>query len=311
METRRRFVQHFTTLGSNPKSDATHSHFLDILEQSLEIVKSKRAPPRIVQRQDASSDQAHTLNSFSCLHVEDVDEAFVQQSLAASAEKKGIKNVEILGEDIGSDQKEDRRFEVLCFLADIWDVGNFVGDTWYGYAQGAIDIKAAAMITNAAVSLVKQAEQEILESTKISAKDSYLRLVEVFHDTPPNEPDWPMMLGPDQLVDDIGQIAQLGTLQSLYIYVKTMRQHYPDMEEGKSRTSFIPANSIISDPCEIPANVCHAGLVCLIPILGMRLLHRQITPELEQRAEYETMADDHDALMTWLMDLSIHQTALR
>lgn len=148
--------------------------------------------------------------------MEEVDEVFLQESMAASAVKKAVENVEILEEYTGPNTKwHERHQKVICFLCDVLDLRDLVRDTWFRYAKCSIDIRAAAIITNAAVSLVPRAEEDIEEIMRMTAKDSYLQLMACLHENPTAEQDWPVAMRPDTCVEAVGQLAQLSTFQSL------------------------------------------------------------------------------------------------
>ncbi|KAL9011045.1 MAG: hypothetical protein Q9173_004081 [Seirophora scorigena] len=159
----------------NVYADKQHAHFIEILEQSLRILEP------CVEADDAASlhpkqaaslpDTASLTNRFSLLNVEespDVDPAEVSTVAAAvnvatkSKASKGEPEIavyELEGED---EFDEELAFVIFCFFEDLHRTQDFVKELWRKYKARKCDLHTAAITTNAAFDLVRQAEEDLI-----------------------------------------------------------------------------------------------------------------------------------------------------
>ena len=101
-------------------------------------------------------------NSFEALKVEETEEDD-GSPVAAAAESKSSKNqtqseYELEGGPL------DHIFTIFTFFKDMNDIRDYIEDVWRDYRNGRLDLMSAAVTTDTAITLLKQASDEFLEA---------------------------------------------------------------------------------------------------------------------------------------------------
>lgn len=160
----------------NEYADKQHIHFIEILKQSLTILEpcvEVQGSAKKHQKQDEPSLEGNgsVTNRFTALKVEenrDVDpsEVFeaatavnVVQTIKASKSDPVIAVYELEDED---QFDEELAFVIFCFFEDLHRTQEFVGELWCKYKARKCDLHTAAVTTNAAFDLVRQAEEDLI-----------------------------------------------------------------------------------------------------------------------------------------------------
>ena len=192
---RQRCSQWFQRAGvQNQHADKQHLHFIGVLEQSLEILEPCMESDGVVldhQKQDETSLErtASTGNRFAALQVEespDVDPFELTEVVAAITvpdETKTLEEkVEVAVYELEEEDKfdEDLAFIIFCsclaiysmtelmyagFFEDLHRTQAFISELWGKYKARKCDLHTAAVATNAAFDLIRQAEEDILART--------------------------------------------------------------------------------------------------------------------------------------------------
>ncbi|KAI4174861.1 MAG: hypothetical protein LQ348_006288 [Seirophora lacunosa] len=159
----------------NVYADKQHVHFIEILEQSLKILEP------CLEADDAASshpkqaaslpDTASLANRFCMLNVEespDVDPAEVSAIAAAvnmatkSKASKGESEIAVYELEDEDEFDEELAFVIFCFFEDLHRTQDFVKELWQKYKARKCDLHTAAITTNAAFDLVRQAEEDLI-----------------------------------------------------------------------------------------------------------------------------------------------------
>jgi hypothetical protein len=201
IQARKRCTTWFERTGiDNGQSTDGHRHFIEILEQTLKILKPDYSPkdepscsmgPKIAAtpRKASSSRQVHDLsglsNRFSSLQVDDTEDAaettVAIEAISATADPKSQKakpgatpTIDMF--ELDYDDSFDPMFDVFCFFEDLHRVQDFLNETWAKFKEGELDLMTAAIITNGAFDLVRREEHELTISIFGDDKLSYQRL---------------------------------------------------------------------------------------------------------------------------------------
>ncbi|KAL9042108.1 MAG: hypothetical protein Q9214_003882, partial [Letrouitia sp. 1 TL-2023] len=160
----------------NQYADKQHIHFIEVLEQSLRILepcveaedtahKPQMQDKPLLERIDSNT------NRFSLLKAEEnpeVDVSDISEVAAAINEtaktklSKGEPAVavyELEGED---EFDEELAFIIFCFFEDLHRTQDYVKELWHRYKERKCDLHTAAITTNAAFGLVRQAEKDLI-----------------------------------------------------------------------------------------------------------------------------------------------------
>ncbi|KUJ18632.1 uncharacterized protein LY89DRAFT_667709 [Mollisia scopiformis] len=139
IQARKRCTQWFTTVvaedkhsvGDLGKRNQSHEHFIRVLEEAFDILKPCFEMPKITKTRNASvaDEMADNINS----QFEKID---------ADA---------------------DLPLTVFCFYEDIHVLRGIIVETWILVADGKLNYKVAALITNVALELVAKAERELVQ----------------------------------------------------------------------------------------------------------------------------------------------------
>ena len=156
------------------KRNQTHCHFIEILEQVLEIleplltqqdarVKAQYHPPSVVDEQDESS----PTNIYDNL-VSQTEQLAVEVDVKNSVPSKDPGQPttrEIKIEDLDECNAENAFLAAYCLLADLYRLRAQVRKTWTEYQTGKCSIDYAALMANTAIELVEALEADFYDST--------------------------------------------------------------------------------------------------------------------------------------------------
>jgi hypothetical protein len=181
-------------------SNSAHEYFIKVLERAFEILepcfeksapKAKQTTPR--DNVQISNPITPLSNRFEKLEVEDTtDQNFdisaaetalsTVKSTAATKFPKGT-SVEVYELDRSIDI--DLPFIVFCFFDDLHRIRDFIRQTWQQFSHGQIDLITASLVTNVALTLVRESEERIKNlSLKLNEEDSYEAFISVIHPLP-------------------------------------------------------------------------------------------------------------------------------
>lgn len=174
----------------NQHADQQHLHFISVLEQSLRILEpcmEIQGAVQTRQKQDETASEENTsrANRFSALQMEespDVDSSEVAEIVAtlnvAERSRASEDKPEVAVYELEEDKfDEDLAFIIFCqcslmlhlarlivlgFFEDLHRTQAFIGELWGKYKARKCDLHTAAVATNAAFDLVRQAEEDIL-----------------------------------------------------------------------------------------------------------------------------------------------------
>jgi hypothetical protein len=158
-------------------ANASHQHFIGILQLAADILRpcfdSSSASNANASRRDstklpAEQNSQNSLNNrFDSLEIEDIDEhelhlmataALDSTSTSSRTSKSQSRGVFELGFDI----RNELPFIVFCFFEDMNKIREFLTRIWKDVAAEKLDSMAASITTNAALELVRKAEEEII-----------------------------------------------------------------------------------------------------------------------------------------------------
>ncbi|KAG8526668.1 uncharacterized protein KY384_008097 [Bacidia gigantensis] len=161
----------------NEHFDKGHTHFVKILQRALEIlepcvVDETAAKKPKDQAKESPKESEDLTNRFSALNMEESPEidafeiAEVVAAVHAPQKTKASKGKAIATEYELEDEEEfdaDLAFIVYCFFEDLHRTQDFLSDLWRKYMSGKCDLHTAAVTTNAAFELVRQAEEDLIK----------------------------------------------------------------------------------------------------------------------------------------------------
>ncbi|KAL8638237.1 MAG: hypothetical protein Q9226_009011 [Calogaya cf. arnoldii] len=160
---------------SNQYADKQHTHFIGVPEQSLEILKpcmeSEPAGPQQQNRDEPSLERNSVTNRFSSLKIEetpDIDPTEVSEVAAAinvpAKTKASESELEIAVYELEDEDEfdEELAFIIFCFFEDLHRTQDFINELWRKYKARKCDVHIAAITTNAAFDLVRQAEEDLI-----------------------------------------------------------------------------------------------------------------------------------------------------
>lgn len=154
-------------------SQATHRHFISILEQVLDILAPSSAAPSDAPQATAGADLT---NMFAALQVEEPSldsDAATPASAKAKAKKQPPREYEI--EDSAS---EDALFAVLGFLKDFGEIETLVMQTWMHYRDGRLNLMAASVTTDTAYGIIKRGTEDLMAA--VPKINQYSDLISMF-----------------------------------------------------------------------------------------------------------------------------------
>ncbi|KAF2803261.1 uncharacterized protein BDZ99DRAFT_576178 [Mytilinidion resinicola] len=169
INTRTRFAACFSEMGIEFQADESHRHFIGVLQHALDLLRGclSDGPRKPKVAHDSPNVRDDITNRFDVLDVEDCDDAGDtatdsqhDSSKAVSPDQSGTPIIVL---DLSSevDMLIDMKTRAFCFFDDLHSMQGRLQEVWNDYKNGTIDLTTAAMTTNAAISLVEQAEREL------------------------------------------------------------------------------------------------------------------------------------------------------
>lgn len=166
IQARQRCAEWFqTSKVDNQYSNEGHQHFIAILEQTLDIIRKRKAEADLLgpERSDSGGDKCQDktdaswqelANRFQDLAVEepiDAEELDIPEGNLDSAYEL-------------EEESEETRMSLMifCFFEDMHRLQDFLHGIWKSYRAGQLDLMTSSFITNAAIDIVRQNEEEIL-----------------------------------------------------------------------------------------------------------------------------------------------------
>ena len=169
-------------------SNESHQHFIQVLEEVLKLLKPlcKPASRLGAQTGTASSDskraendvpQLKLSNQFEALALDTVEEE--EQEVENISQRKtsgGVGKKSAVARTIFVPEKQPQKDEFMlgcfCFFQDLQDVRAFLQGIWQKYKEKQIALITASLITTAALSFIRQAE-EVFKTTFSQPGDYY------------------------------------------------------------------------------------------------------------------------------------------
>ncbi|KAM0710548.1 hypothetical protein Q7P35_002219 [Cladosporium inversicolor] len=148
----------------NATSDYGHAHFIHILENVLEILRSYAPEAEISpeSRQNEEHATAPLTNMFRNLVVEDPDESEDSDTPYQTSSKMPKIQVDVDG---GNDLKKDEAFVASILLSrDVHEMRLAIQQIWRSYLNGDIDLVAASIATNTAIDFCRKLQYEFDET---------------------------------------------------------------------------------------------------------------------------------------------------
>jgi hypothetical protein len=156
-------------------SNARHVHFIRILEEVLEILKSREVTGHAgpskssAERKLPDGDENSKVeNAFASLDVGEPSKGFLewqesQTAVAASAgsKKAAVKAAATYEHEIN---EEEVSFAVYCFFWDFNVVRKWLQKSWLLYQQGYLDFASVSTLTNTAFDMFRRAVWGISQS---------------------------------------------------------------------------------------------------------------------------------------------------
>ena len=171
--------------GGQSDSDKSHSHFLGILEYTLEILKphapSADDQPGVNRETNPAKDQSEEFeNKFSKLELQEPSDKF-QQFLDAPDVDRAIRTEVKLGPRYEADLAKDQREEYAaahCFVEDVMRLYLFAQGVWEGYKKGS-DLAAASVSISTTITFVRDLEEQF--QAQFPTKVDHLDKVGLFY----------------------------------------------------------------------------------------------------------------------------------
>jgi hypothetical protein len=141
----------------NLKSNATHDHFVGVLEKVRDTLKPRshsRAPTPSTEIQD---DYAAASNLFDSLKIEEPSGGLSSTPTPTETlqDERRESEEQFVAEEVKTAQ--ERYLAAHCLFHDIAKIREFVGKIW---SVGAFDLMNCAVATNTAIDLVRQAQRD-------------------------------------------------------------------------------------------------------------------------------------------------------
>ncbi|KAL8996515.1 MAG: hypothetical protein Q9169_003982 [Polycauliona sp. 2 TL-2023] len=174
---------------SNHYADKQHTYFTSILEQSMRILEPCMEPTRLDPKQGNFSrgpDETTVpftehlssleLEESSNIETADVSEVADTVNIPIQTTSSKVQDEDVVYElelESGSDQ--ELAFIIFCFFEDLHRTQDYLNELWRKYKAKTCDLHTAAITTNAAFDLVRQAEEDLIAQapTVFNTKRSY------------------------------------------------------------------------------------------------------------------------------------------
>ncbi|KAG9962257.1 hypothetical protein KCU61_g4962, partial [Aureobasidium melanogenum] len=170
IEYRKGHQRHFkadSSVEPSPGGDG-HAYFISVLERVREIL-SPRMPAesatKLLSRtmNDLSlkqTDKKRSQNAYQELEIEQVSEEFLRGSLPENQDPRSNqveKNVRYRAESLP--KAEEQFYGAHDLLISIWEVRDYLVRLWKMYRMGHIDLHAAALTTDTAITIVRNLQE--------------------------------------------------------------------------------------------------------------------------------------------------------
>ncbi|TVY81856.1 hypothetical protein LSUE1_G002898 [Lachnellula suecica] len=269
IQARQRCAEWFRTSKADDHfSNEGHQQFIGVLKQTLKIIGRQKGDDETGKGEEYSDDSLgeaswHELaNRFQNLAVEEIPE-FEGPDLS----QDGLNSTYELEEE---SEEMKMSLMIFCFFEDMHRLQDFIHDTWRSYKANELDLITASLITNSAVDIVRQNEEQILATAPklFSTKHSYSTIAMV-------------IFSEDALSQGQDPAAKLKSVESLrptpfddFIYLSTaralMKFDYVCMEPPPSRAWCIISSAeedatlpqlmmdaqLFDDYCEVQTKLC-------------------------------------------------------
>lgn len=190
IEKRRKFTEYCESLRhGNKDSNRRHSHFVGVLNAAWDTLRPSSVTRSQATTRAADTDAAKSVasllsNRFAGLHVEDLDHVPDTTGEKPSASKSAseddsyrlshTKPATIVRDE--DDIEAEFFFAITLFCMEIMQVRTHIRTTWTAYRLGTIELIQATIVTNTAILLVRQLENEldrIVERPRAYPENSY------------------------------------------------------------------------------------------------------------------------------------------
>jgi hypothetical protein len=146
---------------SNEASDASHLHFVSVLEQVLEVL----APQSSVSGNESQAPAETILaNAFEVLQVEETSLDLGDAEASSSKSKKKAKVAPTHEYEIEDSSANYSLLVILGFLKDYEGIERLVKGTWTHYKDGSLDLMSAPVTTDTAYGIIKRSSEDLLSS---------------------------------------------------------------------------------------------------------------------------------------------------
>ena len=161
---------HDSTTKEGEQANNSHGYFIDVLEKVKEVFQQRiptqslsDPPTQFAGKAPApeGSVNAHLVNLFENLNVEEPSDAF----LKSAADSSGGKPVNTPLEQYCVDQAPDIEevyFALHWLFNDIHHIRQYLRQVWDGYRQREFDLVAVSITTNTAIDFVKRLEEDFV-----------------------------------------------------------------------------------------------------------------------------------------------------
>ncbi|MCJ1353173.1 MAG: hypothetical protein MMC33_003158 [Icmadophila ericetorum] len=276
------------------ESDKRHLHFTGVLEESLKLLGPCLETPTSSSQQptkpgcsldiDAPMSISKLANRFEILEVEELPDidAFASSPSANTTKRakksksKSVVDVYELEDDMDDD---DIAFMIFCFFEDLHRIQDYIGEIWKSYRAGETNLQTAAITTNVALDLVRQAEAKILDTApKLFNKKRSWDTIAI------------IIFYADAFEQGVCPEARLGTTETLRI---TPFDNFIYLSTARVLMKFIWISEIPGEAkpgYPLPGFPLRAGYVARPELLG--------TPEMDRKEEEDKILTqfiiDHD-----------------
>ncbi|TGO12718.1 hypothetical protein BTUL_0083g00210 [Botrytis tulipae] len=171
------------------KSNRTHAYFISILEKALATLESctrkEKGTGSSSDSQIRGSSAAHSTNIYGMLEVEDVgaeNPDITTDDIINASKSKTKKHLNICEMEI--EDKIDLEFVVFCFFEDLQRIQEFLKETWKLVVKEELDAITASLVSNLALSLARQIEDELTSSHAefFGVIPSYIKIAGILHE---------------------------------------------------------------------------------------------------------------------------------
>ncbi|TGO48355.1 hypothetical protein BOTNAR_0479g00010 [Botryotinia narcissicola] len=171
------------------KSNRTHAYFMSILEKTLATLepctRKEKGTGSSSDSQIRGSSAAHSTNIYGMLEVEDFGAEnldITTDGIINASKSKTKKHLNICEMEI--EDKIDLEFVVFCFFEDLQRIQEFLKETWKLVVREELDAITASLVSNLALSLARQIEDELTTSHAefFGVIPSYIKIAGILHE---------------------------------------------------------------------------------------------------------------------------------